>query len=208
VKEKIKEKKVKMTSTFMTMHRENIHNTTTMSTYGLNYFNDACSTSDYSDGYQSSISPVASPSLGSHQNYYVDNNNYSHQNYSSPQKKYYDYQNDPQNNYYQKSSTITSNYQVDCMPNSYKLNVQIQPLSTKICESSLTTSAPEKVTKVNRFAQQFNNQHETLTKKFLEEKKTSSETIAPAPEILKRRRVAANARERRRMNNLNFAFDR
>jgi len=197
-----------MTSTFMTIHRD-VHNTTTMSTYGLNYFNDACSTSDYSDGYQSSISPVASPSIGSQNNYYVENNNYSHNSYSPP-KKYYDFQNEPQT-YYPKpqpSSTVMSNYQVDCMPNSYKLNVQIQPLSAaKSCEIS---TPPQKLAKVNRFAQQFSDQHESLTKRFLEQK-TCDPTeviVAPAPEILKRRRVAANARERRRMNNLNFAFDR
>ncbi|CAB0005114.1 unnamed protein product, partial [Nesidiocoris tenuis] len=33
-------------------------------------------------------------------------------------------------------------------------------------------------------------------------------TRAPSPTILRRRRLAANARERRRMNGLNEAFDR
>lgn len=36
----------------------------------------------------------------------------------------------------------------------------------------------------------------------------SNKPIIVAPEVMKRRRVAANARERRRMNSLNFAFDK
>jgi hypothetical protein len=37
---------------------------------------------------------------------------------------------------------------------------------------------------------------------------SDDKNIVVAPEVMKRRRVAANARERRRMNNLNFAFDK
>lgn len=35
-----------------------------------------------------------------------------------------------------------------------------------------------------------------------------SRDVPPSPNILKRRRLAANARERRRMNGLNDAFDK
>lgn len=205
-----------MTSTFMTMHHS-IHSmstsATTMSTYGINYFNDTCSSGgECSDGYQSSISPVASPALG-HYNYNPDN--YGYASYSP--KKTYNYQNDC--SYYQQTAsnfTATScsfkstPNQVDYSQNSYKLNVQIKPY-IKSCEStSISKSpAPPKVSKVNRFVQQFNQQHEDLSKKFLEQKDVQDINLPPPPpEILKKRRVAANARERRRMNNLNFAFDR
>lgn len=195
-----------MTSTFLTLNHHTDYHATQMSTYGLNYFNDNCSTSDCSDGYQSSISPVASPSLGS-QNYFTDQQNYSNSvNYQNQQNSYY--QSNHQNDYY--------------MPNSYKLDLQIKPYPIVKTESTTSTSAPPKTPsnhmKVNRFAHQFTQQHENLTKQFLEHQKIPSTTATtitstaavtnPPPEILKRRRVAANARERRRMNNLNFAFDR
>lgn len=35
-----------------------------------------------------------------------------------------------------------------------------------------------------------------------------SRDVPPSPSVLKRRRIAANARERRRMNGLNDAFDK
>lgn len=202
----------------MTMH--SVHNmstsATTMSTYGINYFNDTCSSGECSDGYQSSISPVSSPALG-HYNYSVEN--YGYTSSYSP-KKGYNYQNDC--SYYQQTaSNFTSTScsykntnQVDCAQNSsYKLNVQIKPY-TKTTESQIIgkPTAPEKqLVKVNRFVQHFNQQHEDLSKRLLEQKEieaSSLSLVAPPPEILKKRRVAANARERRRMNNLNFAFDR
>jgi hypothetical protein len=208
-----------MTSTFMTMHHS-IHSmstsATTMSTYGINYFNDTCSSGECSDGYQSSISPVASPALG-HYNYNPENYGYAP---TYPPKKGYNYQNDC--SYYQQTaSNFTSTTcsfkntpnQVDCSQNSsYKLNVQIKPY-TKTTESQIMNkpSAPEKqLVKVNRFVQQFNQQHEDLSKRLMEQKdiEIDASLVAPPPEILKKRRVAANARERRRMNNLNFAFDR
>lgn len=205
-----------MTSTFMTMHHS-IHSTsaTTMSTYGINYFNDTCSSGECSDGYQSSISPVASPALG-HYNYNPEN--YGYAPAYSP-KKGYNYQNDC--SYYQQTaSNITATScsfkstpnQVDYEQNStYKLNVQIKPY-TKTTESQIISSpsAPQKqLVKVNRFVQQFNQQHEDLSKRLMEQNEIdASSLVAPPPEILKKRRVAANARERRRMNNLNFAFDR
>ncbi|CRK93439.1 CLUMA_CG006975, isoform A [Clunio marinus] len=207
-----------MTSTFMTI-QQSMHSmstsATTMSTYGINYFNESSSSGEFSDGYQSSISPVASPNSG-YYSYQPESFEYA-PSYSS--KKSFNYQNDC--SYYQQ---MTSNFsasscsfknmpnQVDCSQNSYKLNVQIKPFiktteSTNICKPS----APQKLLKINRFVQQFNQQHETLSKKFIEEKDNQVANLStppPPPEILKKRRVAANARERRRMNNLNFAFDR
>lgn len=209
-----------MTSTFMTMHHHGIHgistSTTTMSTYGINYFNDTCSSGECSDGYQSSISPVASPALG-HYSYPHDNYGYSTSSYSP--KKPYNYQSDC--SYYQQTATNftatscsfkSAPNQDDYSQNSYKLNVQIKPYIKSAESSSIVKpEAPQKLVKVNRFVQQFNQQHEDLSKKLIEQQQQSidASTLAPPPpEILKKRRVAANARERRRMNNLNFAFDR
>lgn len=197
------------------MHHHSIHSTsaTTMSTYGINYFNDTCSSGECSDGYQSSISPVASPALG-HYSYHPENCGYAA---SFSPKKAYNYQSDC--SYYQQTAanfTATScsfksaPNQVDYSHNSYKLDVQIKPY-TKTAESSsiVKPQAPQKLAKVSRFVQQFNQQHEDLSKKLLEQQSIEASSLAPPPpEILKKRRVAANARERRRMNNLNFAFDR
>ncbi len=47
-----------------------------------------------------------------------------------------------------------------------------------------------------------------LNNKFISSKSRICHSNSPAPEILKRRRLAANARERRRMNSLNDAFDK
>lgn len=197
----------------MTMHQSIHTSATTMSTYGINYFNDAYSSGECSDGYQSSISPVTSPALGLY-NYNPVNQGYT--STFSP-KKGYNYQNDC--SYYQQTAanyTATScsfestPNQVDYSQSSYKLNVQIKPY-TKTTEllAEIKPPAPVKLAKVSRFVQQFNQQHETLSKQLLEQKEVSDENlINPPPEILKKRRVAANARERRRMNNLNFAFDR
>lgn len=204
-----------MTSTFMTTMQHSIHNmstsATTMSTYGINYFNDTCSSGECSDGYQSSVSPVTSPALG-HYNYNPENYGYA-ANYSP--KKIYNYQNDC--SYYQQTSsnfTATScsfksaPNQVDYSQNSFKLNVQIKPSYIKPNElqSIVKPSAPQKLSRVNRFVEQFNQQHENLSKQLIEN--TDQDLSPPPPEIVKKRRVAANARERRRMNNLNFAFDR
>lgn len=184
-------------------HHHNDYHATTLSTYGLNYFNDTCSTSDCSDGYQSSISPVTSPP----ENYF-----------SNEQQNYSNSLNYQTNQYYQQNQN-----DFYTPPSSYKLDVQIKPY--QVVKTEPVASAPPKLPsnqpKVNRFAQQFNQQHQNLTKQFLEQSTASSSSssltsvasteapiVAPAPEILKRRRVAANARERRRMNNLNFAFDR
>lgn len=198
----------------MTMHRSIHTSATTMSTYGINYFNDAYSSGECSDGYQSSISPVASPALN-HYNCNLDNQAYTS---SFSPKKNYNYQNDC--SYYQQTAanyTATScsfkstQNQDDYAQSSYKLNVQIKPYTktSELLAEIKPPPAPVKLGKVSRFVHQFNQQHETLSRQLLEQKEVSDESLTnPPPEILKKRRVAANARERRRMNNLNFAFDR
>lgn len=200
----------------MTMHHSHsIHSmstsATTMSTYGINYFNDAYSSGEYSDGYQSSISPVGSPPLG--------NYNYNTQNYGSTgtQIRNYAHQNDC--SYYQQAaininstscSLKTIPNQVDYLQNTYKVNVQDKPYSRSTELQAMTKApVPKTVAKVNRFVEQFNQKHENLSKQLLEQiDNQTSSLAAPPPEVVKKRRVAANARERRRMNNLNFAFDR
>lgn len=138
------------------------------SSYGLNYFND--SGAEFSDGYQSSISPVASPELSSCR---VTKNNFQqfHQN------DFYCYQ-----NFSSHQIKSERNYQ------SYdKINFnEIQNFKS-----------PPKISKP---------QLSVPMKKIIETH--PNKPIIAAPEVLKKRRVAANARERRRMNNLNFAFDK
>jgi hypothetical protein len=200
-----------MSSTFMSMGPSHcLHggstSTTTMSTYGLSYFNDVCSSGECSDGYQSSISPVNSPSLG-HYNYSQAAQSYGYSSPFSP-KKTYNYQNDgpfyPQSSANFSSTFRNESHEVDYSQSCLKVNVQIKSFSHSV--SDLKPAAPVRLSKVNRFVQQFNQQHETLNKKLMEHREPS--VPSPPPEILKKRRVAANARERRRMNSLNFAFDR
>lgn len=216
--EKFSIRKCKMTSTFMSMpHHGGMHcistAATTMSSYGISYFNDACSSGECSDGYQSSVSPVASPALG-HYNY--GSESFACASSFSP-KKTCNYQGD--GSYYPQSSANFSPasssfrnaaHHADYSHNSYKLNVQIKPFAkTSNSHFDIKPQAPTKLAKVNRFVQQFSQQHESLSKKLLDAKDLEAEDLPPPPpEVMKKRRVAANARERRRMNNLNFAFDR
>lgn len=172
-----------MTSTYMTTSvsygvtsNNNYHN---FSTYGLSYYNES---SEYSDGYQSSISPIASPDLSScrmknHQNFSQNGSSYYHQQQYTQQHQQPNFNKFPHNN---ENYSKTNFYQNQNCENSQKLqNTQMLPVMRKkslICDEQ---------------------------KSILLEK-----PLIVAPEVMKRRRVAANARERRRMNNLNFAFDR
>lgn len=163
-------KNLKMTSTFMTTttsvnygayNRPSETNFQNFSTYGLNYYND--SGAEYSDGYQSSISPIASPELNScriKNNFHQFNQNdfCYYQNFTTPQIK-------------------SENFQ----------EIQNFKSPQKISKPHLSAGA-KKIIEINP-----NN---------------LNKPIIVAPEILKKRRVAANARERRRMNSLNFAFDK
>jgi hypothetical protein len=197
-----------MTSTFMSMHQGGYHGmstaTTTMSTYGISYFNDACSSGECSDGYQSSASPAASPALG-HFNYATES--FVCGSPFSP-KKSCNYA--PDRPFYPQPSAgfphPVQAHHADYSQNSFKLNVQIKPFAEHFEPSP---PAPTKLSKVSRFVQQFNEQHETISQKLLAAKELQAANLPPPPpEVVKKRRVAANARERRRMNNLNFAFDR
>lgn len=161
-----------MTSTFMTSSvnytgctGSNFQN---FSTYGLSYYND--SGAEYSDEYQSSISPVASPELSScriKNNFqqYPTNDFYCYQNYSSQHIK--------------NEETLKRNYQHFDKLNLHEMQNMKSPLKPQL-------SIPMKKMIQNH----------------------PNKPIIVAPEVMKKRRVAANARERRRMNNLNFAFDK
>lgn len=209
-----------MSSTFMPINY-NYNNykmattaTTMMSTYGLNYFNDSSSSSECSDGYQSSISPINSPALAPF-NYIAENYNYNSNGvsnvrnvpYSPSRLEQQNYQNDCC--YYPQTANLNS-YEFKESPHlkdCSKIKSCIATGSNKISKS-LTA---HKVARTNRFVEQFKQKHESLNQKIMDRQSPSisaaSNSFAP-PEILKKRRVAANARERRRMNNLNFAFDR
>lgn len=235
-----------MTSTFMTMNynTNNMTTATSMSSYGINYFNDSCSTSS-EDGYQSSISPIASPALGPF-NYIAENCNYGYanQNFTSntpnylqakkaaPYQNEYNscsYNNQSNNNnyntnsyYFNKTSTSTtiasSSYCNQPTPNTFKSFPQNKPYSAIESDkyAKPSTAIVKSPVKTNRFVQQFNQQHETLLAQKASSVTatltltTTSSLLSPpaAPEVMKKRRVAANARERRRMNSLNDAFDR
>lgn len=163
-----------MTSTYMQtsvnyggFNRTSVENNfQNFSTFGLNYFND--SSAEYSDGYQSSISPIASPELSSCR---LKNN----------------FQQFPQNDfcYYQNFS---SSNQIKREEEKFQ-NFNEIPNFKSPQKSSL--KPPQLNTGIKKIIQTHSNK-----------------PINVAPEVMKRRRVAANARERRRMNNLNFAFDK
>lgn len=172
----------KMTSTYMTNstinyggfnHRVMENNFQNYSNYGLNYFNDSASSAEYSDGYQSSISPpIESPELSSCR---------IKQNFQQiHQSDFYCLQNNFQSHQIIKSEEI------------YKKNFH------------------ENFTEIENFKSpqksSFKSHMNMGMKKLIQTH--SNKPIIVAPEVLKKRRVAANARERRRMNNLNFAFDR
>jgi hypothetical protein len=141
------------------------------STYGLNYYND--SAAEYSDGYQSSISPVASPELSSCR---IKNNfQQLHQN------DFFNYQNFP-------------SQQIKNEENSRK---NFQSFEERNFNEIQTFKTPQKLSKP---------QLNAGMKKMIQTH--PEKPIIVAPEVMKRRRVAANARERRRMNSLNFAFDK
>lgn len=173
-----------MTSTYMTTSvtygvtgNNNYHN---FSTYGLNYFNES---SEYSDGYQSSISPIASPDLSS---CHVKNQQNFSQNGSS---SYYHHHQQQYSHQQQSFNKFTHNIE------NYNKNNFYENQNCGNSQKSQNTHV-----------------HLAIGEKSLicDEKKSilMEKPLIVAPEVLKRRRVAANARERRRMNNLNFAFDR
>lgn len=142
------------------------------SSYGLNYYND--SGADYSDGYQSSISPIASPELSSCR---IKNN---FQQFHQNDFPYY------QNFAPQQNIKIEEN-KMKNFQNFEKINFnQIQNF-----KNPQKSSKPQLSVGIKKIIQTHSNK-----------------PINVAPEVMKRRRVAANARERRRMNSLNFAFDK
>lgn len=136
------------------------------------------SASEYSDEYQNSLSPI---SLPEHQSQYTAAATHYNGFYNQTLSK--NYQND--HTFYQQPYTPSKN-----------LPVNIEKFSS--CREEQRTEM-----KFPKVQEKLINRCENFDKKGIEQK-----SLPASPEILKRRRVAANARERRRMNNLNFAFDR
>lgn len=161
-----------------------LHN---FSTYGLNYYNESTG-SEFSDGYQSSISPDLSSCQMKGSQFYHNDFQHSHHH--------------PSHNIQNSSikfqhKNVTSNGYCDLnMYGSVKFS-EIKNFSEKI-----QTHHHQQYIHQKKKSPHCNEVHMT--------KKSNVHTKPPtiAPEILKRRRSAANARERRRMNSLNFAFDK
>lgn len=182
-----------MTSTYMMSSSSNIYynnsnnnsysnnsfnNFNNFTNYGLNYYNESTG-SEFSDGYQSSISPDLSITTAT-TSCQVKNQYYQHEFY--PQYSHQQLQHPVQNIKFTKKENFSCNYEnlkfngktATNLNQNLKKNCGVKKL---ILDTSNTTISNKSVTTV-------------------------------APEILKRRRTAANARERRRMNSLNFAFDK
>lgn len=156
-------------------YNNNLHN---FSTYGLNYYNESTG-SEFSDGYQSSISP----DLGSCRMKNNSSQFYPHESLHYPQ-------------YSQQQ-------------NSFK-TVPHKNLNTNFCDNNHAYQNLNEAKNAGKY-QKSQNFESFLMKKSSEDVKKSILDTRPvmiAPEVLKRRRTAANARERRRMNSLNFAFDK
>jgi hypothetical protein len=187
-------KSEKMTSVYpqsgssMMSYSHTSSNFQAISHYGLSYYDS--SISDYSDGYQSSVSPDLhfshhSTTTFKHQHIHQQHQHHHHQQ----QQQQNCYQNDHDRVYaskefgfYQPQPSLKSS-SITCKDDlSTKRNLKIITNCTK--ESSIDL-------------EQRINDHDD-----------QKSPLAIAPEIMKRRRTAANARERRRMNNLNYAFDK
>ncbi|KAG5675275.1 hypothetical protein PVAND_005189 [Polypedilum vanderplanki] len=141
----------------------NHNNFQTISHYGLNYYDS--SISDFSDGYQSSVSPDLN---------FTNFKNHHHHHHQQQQQHFYQ-NHHKEFGFYQQQFTSKNQ-------NNLKEDLSVRR-NLKVATNCMKDDD-------------------------LEKKIVGQKSLVIAPEILKRRRVAANARERRRMNNLNFAFDR
>lgn len=85
--------------------------------------------------------------------------------------------------------------------------LKVEPHTPHKCTSSLYSpySVPEHSPVTSHIV---NNDCKSMVPAEFDAKARLSGTINPPPEIIRRRRLAANARERRRMNSLNDAFDK
>lgn len=181
--------------------------------YGINYYNDSWSStsSECSEGYQSSISPIPVPtptfaysSTNNYQNNYqqnIQNNNFS------PSKKQIN-----QANYSIDSSYYSNKFEVEnnCeyfgtsdfdARNSFKPSYeQLQKPAMQIAHY------PQQNIQMTELPVQ--NKTPVVPSTVKSEPKFLQSPPPAAPEVMKRRRKAANARERKRMNSLNDAFEK
>lgn len=172
-----------MTSMYMTTGYNTVESGG-LNHYGINYYNENWSTSSESD-YRSTASVSPTPvQIQSYNDYYSS---------PIPVKVKQEW---PTNSFY----GTTGNF--------------LTPKQTFTPTEPLTTVTSN--TQLKEIFQENINYNPIITtgktsKSFqakLNQKRTSGALSHAAPEIMKRRRVAANARERKRMNNLNDAFDR
>lgn len=207
----------------------------TPTAYGINFYNDSWSStsSECSDGYQSSISPTPVPtpsfaySSNNYQNinYQQNNQNYPNNNFASSKKQINEinYLNTNDQNYHHKLANYENNYNY-YGTNNFDARINYKP-------SYELPHSPQKIQKLQKpSTQQFQNIPSTppsLQNHQLELPASIPKPIIPtvikpepsfiqsppqltpaAPEVMKKRRKAANARERKRMNSLNDAFER
>lgn len=178
----------------MTANYHNNSGNVVSSQYGLNYYNEAWSTSSECSDYRSnSGSPTINPKT-------VENIGYSepcYYNQTTPVKPYnpwnYPYYNQPYEN--------TQNYSYDPP----KVNYPQESNPPKIQNENLNSNFPKKSNKFQQAAEKRLN-FNAITNRLNQHRSLSN--IPVAPEVMKKRRVAANARERKRMNSLNDAFDK
>jgi len=110
---------------------------------------------------------------------------------SSPEYNVQCHMNIQYNGYYEQNLTKNQNLTFYQQPNPINKIEECQKFSNCIVDNTVK------------------DHHKIISRCESFEKKSGEEkSVNVAPEILKRRRVAANARERKRMNSLNYAFDR
>ena len=120
---------------------------------------------------------------------------------------------------YQNSTSPVSSpqYNVQCHMNIQYNNYYEQNMTKNPQQNNLTyyqqPSPIDKIVECQKFSncrQDTIKDHQNIISRCESIEKSSGEekSTVVVPEVLKRRRVAANARERKRMNNLNYAFDR
>lgn len=167
----------------------NNSNAHTYSNYGLSYFNES-SASEYSDGYQSSVSPDLSSCFIKSSSHTPTTTSAHHQ--KEAPYYYHHHQNYQQPNTIKPSAHIGNENFTNFNDNFNSLNFYEMKTLEKYQKPTHLQNFPMKKKTLS-----------AAQKCMLNDKQ-----IIVAPEVMKKRRVAANARERRRMNNLNFAFDK
>lgn len=141
---------------------------------------------------------------------YAGSDGYLSDGYNSPESS-----SSPDNNYYPKSYESNHLYHnfdsykpgyVHDLKSSSQPQTSFGPHSVKSC-TNFRYQPYGKGPEVSKTKQQ---QQQSLQQQSLQQQllQGAVDLLPVSPEVMKRRRIAANARERRRMNSLNDAFDR